>query len=90
MKAGVYIRIHRENFMQGTFGLAPTDQAYDLLARVHHLVKIGGHFLLTAPGVRQFYRPGWTHQRGYRDDVITFGGRGIPNGQPCYVVVHAF
>ena len=22
-------------------------------------------------------------------DVITFGGRGIPNGQPCYFVVHA-
>ena len=49
-----------------------------------------GHFLLTAPGVRQFYRPSWKHQRGYRDDVITFGGRGIPNGQPCYFVVHAF
>ena len=40
-EAGVYIRIHRENFMQGTFGLATTDQVYDLLARVHHLVKIG-------------------------------------------------
>ena len=49
-----------------------------------------GHFLLTAPGVRQFYRPRWKHQRGYRDDAITFGGRGIPNGQPCYFVVHAF
>ena len=41
----------------------------------------------------QFYRPRWKHQRGYvRDDAITitFGGRGIPNGQPCYFVVHAF